>query len=236
MGINYNPKIVTDGLVLCLDAANPKSYPGIGTTWYDISGNSYNATLINSPTHNNSVGYISFNGINQYATHVLPYFSSGTIDFTFELIFKVRTLPTANYGPNGHIWGGQNENNIVSYINPAIGLESKLNLVYDDSRYLGAGHNSNSSITADEWVHWVAQGKFSDGTIAHYFNGKLDKDFTATVTGQESRSRGSGFIAYDTRWLTYTELDIAIIREYHRILSAAEIKQNFNALRGRYGI
>ena len=38
MGVNYNPKIVTDGLVLCLDAANKRSYPGSGSTWNDLSG------------------------------------------------------------------------------------------------------------------------------------------------------------------------------------------------------
>jgi hypothetical protein len=39
MGIAYNPRTITDGLVLCLDAANSKSYPGSGTTWTDLSGN-----------------------------------------------------------------------------------------------------------------------------------------------------------------------------------------------------
>ena len=47
MATNYNPKIVTDGLVLCLDAANTKSYSGSGTTWTDISGKSNNGTLTN---------------------------------------------------------------------------------------------------------------------------------------------------------------------------------------------
>lgn len=50
MGIGYNPKIVTDGLVLCLDAGNTKSYPGSGTTWYDLSGRGNHHTLTGSPT------------------------------------------------------------------------------------------------------------------------------------------------------------------------------------------
>jgi hypothetical protein len=45
MAISYNPRIVTDGLVLALDAGNPKSYPGSGTTWTDLSGNGNNGTL-----------------------------------------------------------------------------------------------------------------------------------------------------------------------------------------------
>ena len=48
MALAHSPKIVTDGLVLCLDAGNPKSYPGSGTTWYDLSGNGNNGTNSNS--------------------------------------------------------------------------------------------------------------------------------------------------------------------------------------------
>ena len=66
MGVAYNTSIVTDGLVLCLDAANAKSYPGTGTTWYDISGNNNNATLYGSPVVSN--GVFQFNGTTQYAT------------------------------------------------------------------------------------------------------------------------------------------------------------------------
>ena len=50
MALRHSPKIVTDGLVLALDAANTRSYPGSGSTWFDLSGNNHNATL-NSVTH-----------------------------------------------------------------------------------------------------------------------------------------------------------------------------------------
>jgi len=89
MALAHSPKIVTNGLVLCLDAGNPKSYPGSGSSWVDVTGNGYNATLINSPTYDSNVGFISFNGTNQYATHNVPTISSGAIDFTFGLISKV---------------------------------------------------------------------------------------------------------------------------------------------------
>ena len=71
--IAYNPKIVTDGLVLCLDAANPKSYPGSGTTWYDLSGNGNHGTLINGPTYNSdNKGSIVFDGIDDYVSFTNP--------------------------------------------------------------------------------------------------------------------------------------------------------------------
>ena len=63
MALNHSPSIVTNGLVLCLDAANTKSYPGSGTTWTDISGNGTSGTLTNGPVFNSAnLGYFVFDG------------------------------------------------------------------------------------------------------------------------------------------------------------------------------
>jgi hypothetical protein len=66
MALSHSPKIITDGLVLCLDAGNPKSYPGSGTTWTDLSGNGNNGSLENGVGYNGGF----FNG-NDY---VMPNF------------------------------------------------------------------------------------------------------------------------------------------------------------------
>jgi hypothetical protein len=67
MAFNYSPKIVTDGLVLYLDAANSRSYPGSGTTWTDISRSGTNGTLVNGPTFNSANGgSVVFDGVNDY--------------------------------------------------------------------------------------------------------------------------------------------------------------------------
>ena len=63
MSISYNPRVITDGLVLCLDAGNTKSYPGSGSTWYDLSGNGNDHTLIGSPGY--SSGIFTLNGSTQ---------------------------------------------------------------------------------------------------------------------------------------------------------------------------
>ena len=64
MGIAYNPRVVTDGLVLCLDAGNVKSYPGSGTTWTDLSGKGNTGTLTNGPTYSSANGgSIVFDGV-----------------------------------------------------------------------------------------------------------------------------------------------------------------------------
>jgi hypothetical protein len=65
MGLSHSPSIATNGLVLCLDAANRKSYPGSGTTWTDLSGNGNNGTLTNGPTYSSANGgSLSFDGTN----------------------------------------------------------------------------------------------------------------------------------------------------------------------------
>ena len=75
MAIFYNPRTITDGLVLCLDAANSKSYPGSGTTWTDLSGNGNHVT-ISGATYNSSerLGCFDFDGTDDYA------YSSSTVN------------------------------------------------------------------------------------------------------------------------------------------------------------
>ena len=83
MGLGHSPSVVTSGLVLALDAGNTKSYPGTGTTWTDLSGNSNTGTLISSPTFSSvNGGSLTFNGSTNYvdcgnATNLQLY--TGTI-------------------------------------------------------------------------------------------------------------------------------------------------------------
>lgn len=236
MAIAYNPKMVTGGLVLCLDAANPKSYPGSGATWTDLTGNGNNVTLVNSPTYNSAQGFMSFNGSTQRGTTIVPAFNSGTQAYTFEVLFKMRTLPTAEYGVNGHIWGGQNGNNIVLYVNPAVDGQSTLNMIHDDSRYVVTGAVTNGTILANSWTHWIVSWDSPAYTFNHYLNGVMDKQGLSGRSGQEARTWSDGTIAFDSRWNTHSTLDIAIMKQYNRVLSAAEALNNFQAIRGRFGI
>jgi hypothetical protein len=82
MAFFHSPRIVTDGLVLALDAANSLSYPGSGTTWTDLSGKGNNGTLVNGPTFDQANGgSIVFDGTDDYVN--LPDgLLSGTGDFT----------------------------------------------------------------------------------------------------------------------------------------------------------
>jgi len=68
MAFHYSPKTVTDGLVLLLDVGNPKSYPGSGTTWYDLSGNGNDGTITNATFSTAGGGSMTFNGSGDYVS------------------------------------------------------------------------------------------------------------------------------------------------------------------------
>ena len=89
MSIAAGPSIVTSGLVLDLDAANPRSYPGSGSVWYDVSGNGNNASLYNITY---SSGYLIFNGTTGYGL-VSNNVSPGTGNFTVSCLLYTSPSP-----------------------------------------------------------------------------------------------------------------------------------------------
>ena len=232
--------ISTNGLVVNLDAFNPTSYPGSGTTWTDLTGNANNVTLENSPIHNALQGFISFNGTNQRGVFsaATASLNSGTQSYTFEALFRMRTLPIAEYAANGHIWGGQIGNNMVLYVNPAVNGQSTLNMNHDDARYSPTGAFTIGTILPNTWVHWVVSWEATNSIYryTHYLNGFIDRQGGQTVGGQEARTWGSGHVAFDARWNTYSELDVSVLRQYNRVLGYDEVLQNFDAVRGRFGL
>jgi hypothetical protein len=227
---NPIPRIDADGLVFYLDASQPTSYPQTGTSWYDLSGQSSNGSLINGPTFDPK-GWLTLDGIDDYISVPNNYsFNTGNgTDYTFEIWFKMRTLPTVQYGPNGHVWGGQNGNNVVMYLNPASGGISKGLMVYDDTRYDGS-MTTTGGFSANTWSQWVITGNGTNNTVTHYINGELDRGPTGVLpTSQYVNPWGFGQtkLGFDTRWNTYSTLDIAVARQFTRQLSATEIKQNY---------
>jgi hypothetical protein len=93
----YNgPKAVTDGLTVCLDAANTKSYPGSGTAWYDLTGNGYTGTLSNGAVYGSgNGGYISVDGVDDYIL-IGPVSNTGTS--TISVSWCVWVYPSSTAG------------------------------------------------------------------------------------------------------------------------------------------
>ena len=93
MGSAAGPNLVTDNLILYLDAANTNSYSNSGTTWNDLSGNGYDATLTNGPTYNSdNGGYFIFDGTNDHAVIDSSFQVSTSGTYSFEAwIYKTAT-------------------------------------------------------------------------------------------------------------------------------------------------
>ena len=109
MGLFHSPKIVTDGLVLALDAANPKSYPGSGTTWTDMSENSHNATL-HSVTHSSANG-----GVFVLGGSSSSFIDNNTINLASSNFTVFCASRHTNTGNNGRLVGGRNNNFLVGH-------------------------------------------------------------------------------------------------------------------------
>jgi hypothetical protein len=226
MGTAYNPKIVTDGLVLCLDAANPKSYPGSGTSWTDLSGNGNNGTLVNGVGYSSSnSGYLTFNG----STHGVE------LDSAPQLFSNSVTMIG---------WFYFNESNVRDVLfgnhdtTPAVNFErhtsNRLRL------YWNTGANDiftgNNVSLANVWQQICIVRNKEISKFQFYVNSIIVSDQNVTSADIATVS-GTFRIGRDVRTdNTATNGNISKFCLYNRALTAQEIQQNFNATRGRYGI
>lgn len=234
MGIVYNTSIVRNGLVLHLDAANTKSYPGSGSTWSDLSGNGNHGTLINGPTYSSADnGSFSFDGTNDYVNIGDNKFKYQD-NFSIEAIAKFPTLPN---NP-GFQCGARHPiiyNHDYGY-NLLIISTGKVRWQIYNTSSEAKNIDSINSVTGPNFFHAV--GIKSGTTIALYLNGVLQG--TNTLTSNEVHYRDFPFVigGYATCGSDkfYATGNISLVKVYNRVLSASEISQNFNALRGRYGI
>lgn len=231
MSIFYNPKTITDGLVLCLDAANRKSYPGSGSTWTNRSGLSNNGTLVNTPTFSSeNRGYLSFaSASSQYATATnLGSLSRWTVEtvvrFTAAYNTKVAMVVGNQYNGASSLNFSIGTNNSPTNFNIAVGF------------FDGTWHNT-TGIAYDQNTWFHITGTYDGSTIRQYTNGtQVDSlNYIGTPTS-------GGEIRINRRWddvvssSNLFDSNIPMVRIYNRALTASEISQNFNALRGRYGI
>ncbi len=214
-------KIVTNGLILALDAADKNSYPGSGTTWRDMSGNGNNSTLINSPTFNSTNGgSIVFDGIDDYATvssnSGWAFGGNGTIEQWVYI--------TGNDGVNNRFWCVNNN---------SAGLDAYLNGSSYNVYFHGGAVGTTTTISQNTWVYFVVT--YTSGTIKVYFN-TIEQGLTGTTTGYNITNNGTLYIARFT--VSSYELDgrISTMKIYNRSLSLSEIQQNYNAQKSRFNL
>ncbi len=215
------PNIVTSGLVLQLDAANTKSYPGSGTTWRDLSGNGNNGTLTNSPTFSSANGGIfTFNGTNQF----INCGNNSSIQITVGTISAwVRTTtPGASFRSiiaKQSAWGlFFNDGILVTYD-------------WGNAQTRTTGLNIANGI----WNHTAMTFTQTVGTPSNnaiiYLNGAS----VLTTTIKHSNHNVNLQIA-EANANQFLNGNIASAQIYNRALSATEVLQNYNGTKSRFGI
>jgi hypothetical protein len=223
MGVVYNTAgIVTDGLVLALDAANPKSYPGSGTTWTDLSGKGNNGTLVNGVGYNGSnLGSLSFDGVDDRVE--IPNSSQLQVN-NFTLEAWVYPL---NNSENGHIIRKEGSY-ILSHYWASV---QKLGVWMQRTGGWESTH-ANITVPLNTWSHIV--GTYDNSAVRIYYNGV--QVTSTSKSGQTRVATNSVLINGSVSNSLPQNYNCSIVKIYNRALTAQEIKQNFNALRGRYGI
>ena len=219
MGIRYNTSIVRDGLVLHLDAANKKSYPGTGTVWKDLSGNGNNGTLVNGVAFSNdNKGTMSFDGSSKRATITSVQSSS---------FLTANTWYRRNEVTSSTIWRTLFAT-ATTNIHHLIMQQNTRNLGIFDGSFRDFGFNP----PADNNFHNYSVIYENQSNASLYVDGNFVSNIITTLNLQTSGISSIGNWNSGNYWAG----DISTAQIYNRALSVQEIKQNFEALRGRYGI
>lgn len=218
MAFIHSPKIVTSGLVLCLDAANKLSYPSTGTSWYDLSGNNNNGTLTNGPTFNGgNGGCIVFDGVDDYVNN-----SQLTITGNQSFSWGAWIRPTATGTP---VFFGNNSTGLgmVSYWDSA---NNKVRVGTWGFDRLTSG----TTILPSTWGYtfWTWNGT----TLTSYTNGIAD----GTATGFSFNISNIYTTIGNAVNSQYFNGRISQTFIYNRALSASEVLQNYNANKTRFGL
>jgi hypothetical protein len=249
--IAYYGNIVTNGLILDLDAAKRDSYPGTGTTWNDISGFQTNGTLTNGPTYSTSgAGGIVFDGVDDYIDSIGNTtsfdFMGSTGNFSIGVWFKrnannTRAVFIGNTLTNsekGFFMGF--ENGISGFGNSCMRFHYTGNAV---NTRLIAGSTGDNTITTTDWIHCFFTVTTGNYVGQWYINGIPST--TTTRVGSGNANQASYYSGPSTRTLNVGRSNfsstsiplagnIATIQIYNRALTAQEVLQNYNATKGRY--
>ncbi len=230
MAIFSGPEIVQNGLVLALDAANARSYPGSGTTWTDLTGNGRNGTLTNGPTYNsNNKGYFVLDGTNDYISTVTATtlgINSTSTSFTLNIWFK--TSVTGEYYLFDNYNGGADISLRIDSGKFEVYMSDSNGTVFNSIQF---GSNYNNNVWNNFCLTWNGSN-----TITAYANGvSLGTSTQAGITG--SFDSGAAFlIGSRPNSPNYFPGDISIMMVYNRSLTATEVLQNYNATRSRFGL
>ena len=230
------PNIVTSGLQLYLDADVYSSYIGSGTTWTDLSGNAYNGILTNGPAFSSTEPKcITFDGTNDYSLT------------TFASSANLINDPTTNSGLiSFSIWVNVLSNTVGGYILSSGGQTSSTGMeiayqngspeVYIKTTTKSWGQGiSVSDFPLNTWINWTTT---CDNTNMYiYKNGSLYSTTASSAVSVSSQFSTLSIGAPNNALNNYLgNFKLANVMFYNRTLSAAEVLQNYNATKFRFGL
>jgi len=233
--------IVTDGLVLALDAANVKSYPGSGTTWYDlITGITFTPDN-NTPVFNTSgIAYVDFEASSNPGDNLKSTSGYSGIntqnEYTRMAWFNHES--DSSFRP---IIGNLIGNNIdmgLSILNSKLHFRQYTNTYNSGTTPGDYGVDGTSTFSTGTWNHGVIVVNRSAQSLKIYLNGELDKSTSINLIGNSTSTTVmiggpdtdsySGARMYDGK--------VASVMHYSRELSAQEVLQNYNAVKERFSL
>jgi hypothetical protein len=231
MALSHSPQIVRDGLVLYLDAANIKSYPGTGTSWANLSSNNFNATMHGSVPFTTDIAkcfdFSTATGANTANSSLGFTFTNNMIPTTgnFTLSSWLKNLNSSS----GQVGLFSNAGSADGY-RFGVGLNGIYYLI--GPTYKEGTINFLSSISAALWSNVTVVFSRTTLEILLYLNGQY-QGMTTLSAPQNAFTNTAPGIVRNPCCTIYTG-KISNISAYNRALSANEIKKNFEALRGRH--
>jgi hypothetical protein len=221
MASRYSPKIPTSNLVLAWDAANPKSYPGSGTTIYDLSGNGNSGTLVNSPSFGKSTaGDTNVITVNRSAQSYIN--QVGTLDLSTAASTVIAGTRYTNVTA-GRMISAKTNNWLMGHWSTSV-------KTYYAEGWITATNNGGSDTN---WRIYASTNNQPSDQYTLYVNGVLE------AGPSNAGSQGpSGFQVgrYHNNTNEFSDGEFSFLYVYNRILSTAELDEAYNAMRGRFNL
>jgi hypothetical protein len=237
MANQYGPRIVTDGLVLCLDAGNSKSYPGSGTSWNDLSGRNNNGTLTNAPTYNSAnKGGIVFDGVDDYVIINNTIANSLLSGLTFNIWARRNVLAVHGLIVNFNS-ASPGQGFVLRLTSNSIDMFYFVN----GGAYIGRGSSTFPGINSWNNIVGLWNGSVNNSGFFIYLNGdRVDNSNISLGTVSSIVNGGANLEIGRERYgggpTSYFNGNISQVSIYNRALSATETLQNYNATKGRFNL
>lgn len=235
MATFYSPKIVTDGLLLAVDPANVKSYPGTGTSWVDLSGNGNGASLEGLMTYSDAPSRFETNAVaitdDSYLSTSSQITFADQSTYSFEFWVKLRSGALATY----HGLMGRGATNPWLILRPANTSGTSWRIEFRDTSavYNVTNYFTNYNIQQN-WIN-IAVTLDSGRNMSVYANGELLQTITLPTSSLFYLSRiGAGYSSGGNYYGLQGALGLT--RAYTKTLTSDEVLQNFNATRSRFGV